>query len=32
MARTIADMENSHSVQQAHVAEAVQFCRTTHQS
>lgn len=32
MARTIADMGNSQSVQQAHVAEAVQFCRTTHQS
>jgi magnesium chelatase family protein len=32
MARTIADMENSQPVRQAHVAEAVQFCRTTHQS
>ncbi len=31
MARTIADMADSQSVQQAHVAEAVQFCRTTHQ-
>ncbi len=30
MARTIADMESSDSVCQAHVAEAVQFCRTTH--
>lgn len=32
MARTIADMGNSQSVQQAHVAEAVQFCRTAPQS
>lgn len=31
MARTIADMETSQPVQQAHVAEAVQFCRTNHQ-
>ncbi len=31
MARTIADMENSITVQQAHVAEAVQFSRSTHQ-
>lgn len=31
MARTIADMGNSQPVQQAHVAEAVQFCRITHQ-
>ncbi|NOR24716.1 MAG: ATP-binding protein, partial [Desulforhopalus sp.] len=30
MARTIADMGNSQPVQQAHVAEAVQFCRATH--
>jgi magnesium chelatase family protein len=32
MARTIADMDNSQSIQQAHVAEAVQFCRTSRQS
>ncbi len=32
MARTIADMGNSLPVQQAHVAEAVQFCRTTQHS
>ena len=31
MARTIADMGDSISIQQPHVAEAVQFCRTTHQ-
>ena len=30
MARTIADMDCSEFVCQAHVAEAVQFCRTTH--
>jgi magnesium chelatase family protein len=30
MARTIADMGNSLSILQPHVAEAVQFCRTTH--
>ncbi|MCP4337540.1 MAG: YifB family Mg chelatase-like AAA ATPase [Desulfobulbaceae bacterium] len=30
MARTIADMGHSPSIQQPHVAEAVQFCRTTH--
>lgn len=28
MARTIADMANSEPIQHAHVAEAVQFCRT----
>lgn len=27
MARTIADMGASHSIRQAHVAEAIQFCR-----
>ncbi|GAB6191707.1 YifB family Mg chelatase-like AAA ATPase [Desulfocastanea catecholica] len=32
MARTIADMAASEAIQQAHVAEAVQFCRTNHQS
>lgn len=32
MARTIADMAASQAIQQAHVAEAVQFCRTNHQS
>ncbi len=31
MARTIADMDDSQKVLQAHVAEAVQFCRTAHQ-
>lgn len=31
MARTIADMANSGSLQQAHVAEAIQFCRITRQ-
>ncbi len=30
MARTIADMASSQPVLQAHVAEAVQFCRITH--
>ena len=29
MARTIADMAESEALLQAHVAEAVQFCRTT---
>ena len=29
MARTIADMADSKTVLQAHVAEAIQFCRTT---
>lgn len=32
MARTIADMANSQLIQQSHVAEAVQFCRTSRQS
>jgi magnesium chelatase family protein len=32
MARTIADMANSQPIQQSHVAEAVQFCRTSRQS
>lgn len=32
MARTIADMANSQYIQQSHVAEAVQFCRTSRQS
>ncbi len=32
MARTIADMAASEAIQQAHVAEAVQFCRTNSQS
>lgn len=32
MARTVADMAASEAIQQAHVAEAVQFCRTSHQS
>jgi len=32
MARTIADMAASEAIQQAHVAEAVQFCRTSHHS
>lgn len=31
MARTIADMAHSGPIEQAHVAEAVQFCRTPHQ-
>jgi magnesium chelatase family protein len=31
MARTIADMADSEAVQLAHVAEAVQFCRTAQQ-
>ena len=31
LARTVADMGDSRSIQQLHVAEAVQFCRTTHQ-
>lgn len=31
MARTIADMDNSPAIQQAHVAEAVQFCRIIQQ-
>jgi magnesium chelatase family protein len=30
MARTIADMQDSQHVLQAHVAEAVQYCRTAH--
>lgn len=32
MARTIADMAASETIHKAHVAEAVQFCRTNHQS
>jgi len=30
MARTIADMADTGQIQQAHVAEAVQFCRISH--
>ena len=32
MARIIADMATSEATQQAHVAEAAPFCRTSHQS
>ncbi|MGW8195380.1 MAG: YifB family Mg chelatase-like AAA ATPase [Desulforhopalus sp.] len=31
MARTIADMGNSSSIMQPHIAEAIQFCRNIHQ-